>query len=108
MLSPIKHDHVTNTGEACVPFQAISVYSLLAQIAVNLYILDENPRVEGSIILTCTQSLYVTFRIIFSVLKQHLFTLFFPPVYHPSATCVNYFLQCLSNNRFFFKLRGYW
>ena len=60
MLPPIKHDHVTNTGEACVPFQAISVYSLLAQIAVNLYILDENPRVEGSIILTCTQSLYVT------------------------------------------------
>ena len=71
MLPPIKHDHVTNTGEACVPFQAISVYSLLAQIAVNLYILDENPRVEGSIILTCTQSLYVTFRIIFSVLKLH-------------------------------------
>lgn len=60
MLPPIKHDHVTNTGEACVPFQAISVYSLSAQIVVNLYILDENPRVEGSIILTCTQSLYVT------------------------------------------------
>lgn len=60
MLPPIKHDHVTNAGEACVPFQAISVYSLPAQIVVNLHILDENPRVEGSIILTCTQSLYVT------------------------------------------------
>ena len=48
----------------------------------------------------------------FSLLKQHLFTLFFPPVlqrvYHPSATCVYYFLQCLSNNRFFLNLRGYW